>query len=351
MKSVLLSIFFLFCLRLLPAQPIIHVTPTGAGTRTGDSWANALSGTDLPGKLPAALPGTQFWLAAGTYKPTTTTDRTASFSITSGISVYGGFAGTEMSIGQRNPNSKETILSGNIGESIADSDNSRIVVRVKGADGNVTLDRLTIQDGHVANEDRDYDVNVGPTAISGSGLSVTFAKPLKLIITTCRFIRNNGAQGFGEGGAIGLASYVSYVKKFSFRISDCEFLDNSALDGGAIYKAGSISDAETPSIIERCSFIRNSSVGSAGAIYNVSQDTLPIRHCRFIGNYANGSAGALFAGFGRCIVENCLFDNNRSGNYGGAVEGMSSRNSYYNCEFANNKAKYGAAVSKNVFGN
>src|SRR4051794_21875342 len=101
MKYIFLFLFSLFFISPVFAQPIVYVTPSGAGNNSGTSWTNALSGVDLPNRVVSASAGTQFWVAAGKYKPTITTDRTASFSIASGVSVYGGFVGTETALGQR----------------------------------------------------------------------------------------------------------------------------------------------------------------------------------------------------------------------------------------------------------
>src|SRR4029078_12734074 len=61
---------------------------------------------------PGAPSGTQVWIAAGTYKPGNTRD--ATFTLNN-ISLYGGFAGGETQVSQRDLVSNETILSGEIG--------------------------------------------------------------------------------------------------------------------------------------------------------------------------------------------------------------------------------------------
>ena len=45
--------------------------------------------------LLAAGAGTEIWVAEGTYKPTTGTDRSATFSLPDGVVIYGGFSGVE----------------------------------------------------------------------------------------------------------------------------------------------------------------------------------------------------------------------------------------------------------------
>ena len=53
--------------------------------------------------LAAADASDEIWVAAATYKPTATADRTISFALKNGVGVYGGFDGTETMRSQRNP--------------------------------------------------------------------------------------------------------------------------------------------------------------------------------------------------------------------------------------------------------
>ena len=92
------------------------------GENDGSSWRNAY--TDLQSALAVAGASDQIWVAAGTYLPTTGNNlpedvedpREVSFAINNGVKVYGGFAGGETSLEQRDINANQTILSGNIGE-------------------------------------------------------------------------------------------------------------------------------------------------------------------------------------------------------------------------------------------
>ena len=97
---------FLFAFLLCgPAQAdILRVTIAGAsGTPScGGSWATPC---DLQYALQTlAISGDEIWVAAGTYKPTTGTDRAATFQLKLGVGLYGGFAGTETDRSQRDLN-------------------------------------------------------------------------------------------------------------------------------------------------------------------------------------------------------------------------------------------------------
>ena len=90
------------------------------------------------------------WIAEGTYLPTAELEpgdaRSASFSLVDGVSLYGGFAGTETSLDQRDLSICTTILSGDLGVSGDVSDNAYTVVYC-GEDIVATLDGVTITGG------------------------------------------------------------------------------------------------------------------------------------------------------------------------------------------------------------
>lgn len=104
------------------ADAAVRYVKAGAIGGDGATWATAMG--DLQDAIDASSPGDEVWVAAGIYKPTKlTNDRVAnsrSFVIKDGVSLYGGFAGTETDKAQRaiKPTGKawdmtnETILSG-----------------------------------------------------------------------------------------------------------------------------------------------------------------------------------------------------------------------------------------------
>lgn len=100
----------------------------------GSSWSQAFP--SLFEALKSNLIGkNEIWVARGTYYPTKTTQREASFALVSGVGIYGGFMGNELLRSQRDWSRNSTVLSGEIGDPARLSDNSYHVVT--GADNAV----------------------------------------------------------------------------------------------------------------------------------------------------------------------------------------------------------------------
>lgn len=124
----------------------IFVDQDATGSNNGNSWANAY--TDLPNALASASSGDLIFVAEGVYKPTSGITRTVSFNIPSGVTIYGGFGGTETAINQRDIKNNLTVLSGNIGSLGTNSDNSyRLLTFINNAETSI-LDGFRLQGGN-----------------------------------------------------------------------------------------------------------------------------------------------------------------------------------------------------------
>src|SRR5262245_5177688 len=82
------------------AAGTLFVDASAAPGGNGSSWSSAFR--DLQSALALAAPGDQIWVADGRYRPSPS-DPLASFVLPDGVAVYGGFAGGESSLAQRDP--------------------------------------------------------------------------------------------------------------------------------------------------------------------------------------------------------------------------------------------------------
>lgn len=130
----------------------IYVNAASEGPYDGKTWETAFS--DLQNALSIAQPDTEIWVAASIYRPDRGTGAcTASFQLKSGVRLLGGFTGTETSSYQRDPNTNETILSGDLkgddGPGFAKSDeNSYHVITATRAESDMVLDGVIITGGN-----------------------------------------------------------------------------------------------------------------------------------------------------------------------------------------------------------
>ena len=172
-------------LRVATASPIRYVRAGASGS--GDSWADA-SG-DLQTQI--NLVGTQqVWVAQGTYRPTSTTDRTISFSMKNGVTIYGGFAasGNPTSPSERSPASFTTVLSGDIGTVGNTADNSyHVVNNPVGLTNSAILDGFFITGGNANGSNAPNDAG-GGMINNGNGTGNS-CNPL---IRNCLFLNKQG---------------------------------------------------------------------------------------------------------------------------------------------------------------
>lgn len=168
----------------------IYVTQFGAALMNGSSWTNAMNGNQLHAAINTQCV-TEVWVAAGTYKPTTGTDRNISIEMTNGVAIYGGFPNTgDPDMAERDWVTNVTILSGNIGGVDNAADNSYHVVFNNFTSSNplnntAVLDGFTITGG-TANGSSDSSY------VSGMFNNNSFPS-----LTNCKFSANSATYGGG----------------------------------------------------------------------------------------------------------------------------------------------------------
>lgn len=131
--------------------PIVYAKPSGLTSGLCKSWANAC---ELRYAITSTVSGQEIWVAAGKYTPTASaTDRNATFQLKSGVAVYGGFAGIEITPpnGLQEPTSPfSRRLLGNDNSNVAYDEPTRAENSyhvVTGATGAI-LDNVTIAAGN-----------------------------------------------------------------------------------------------------------------------------------------------------------------------------------------------------------
>lgn len=249
-------------LLLQPTLAQIRYVQSGAA---GDGLTTATPSGSLTAMLSSlSATGGTVLVGGGLYTPTSTTVRTVSFSIASGVQVFGGYNvdfTTRALPGQ--PGS--TTLSGNIGNLNAINDNSFHVVRFRNASANTRLDGVVVTGGNA----------------SSSGVDA------------------RGGGLYNDGGGTGNISIPV--------ISQCWITSNTAGTGGGLYNFGQGGNS-SPTLLN-CLFAANHSTATffssgGSALYNDGRNSgrsSPLcLNCTFSGNTIASSSG--FPGVGRVLL-------------------------------------------------
>ena len=233
------------------------------------SWDTAC---DLQNALTLAETGDQAWVAAGTYKPITDTDRTATFLLESGVAIYGGFAGTETSLEERDWETNLTTLSGDIGTEAVNTDNSYHVVTGTGVDETAILDGFTISDGNASAEPVPH--------IYGGGMYISDGNPTLNNLIFHANTANYGGGMYNSGGNPTLTNVIfsanttwengtgggMYNSQCSPALTNVTFSENMSLYGGGMYNNHSTPTLTNTTFQENEAYFYN--YGRGGGIYN-----------------------------------------------------------------------------------
>jgi predicted outer membrane repeat protein len=295
LNTLLLLLFLSLPIAPIRAAGTIFVVPGGAGARTGTDWANA---NDLAPALTSTLPGDQLWVARGIYTPTAGADRTASFTLANGVRIYGGFAGTETALSQRDWKANITVLSGEIGAP-GSSDNSLHVVMAVSVDDTAVLDGFTISGGQA---DVEYDC----LTACGGGL---YSDRSRARLDHLLFRDNTASQG---GGGM-------YNQDSSPNMTDVVFVQNRAeFSGGGMYNQRS-----HPTIVN-ATFSSNTVVlNNGGAVSNESSN--PVLINVVISDNTSRAGGGMANSNSTPLMTNVVLARNRAIS-GGGISNMFESN-------------------------
>ncbi len=313
-KKSLLSLCVLSLLLVLSVPwisegAVLYVKPGGVGN--GSSWSTASS--DLTAILNGAVNGDEVWVAAGTYRPHTTSPDVY-FTLKDGVGLYGGFAGTESLRSQRDPAANVTTLSGG-------NLSYHVVYAGTGVTASAVLDGFTVTGGN-ANDSSSVQVH-------GGGMCNNEASPT---VIGCTFSGNNASNGGGI-----------YNYRGSPRIINCAFSDNNVSGGGGMYNYNSITT------VINCTFSGNhtNSYGIGGGMYNLGGSPT-VTDCTFLAN-TSYLGGGMYNYSSNANVTNCAFSGNTTTNHGGGIYNYNNNTTVTNCTFSDNSAAhYGGGMYNNT---
>ncbi len=207
--------------------PIVYVAWDAPNGGDGTSWATAFN--QVQDALDVTYVSGQYkdvWVKGGTYYPYNNgSGRTRTIVVSRSQRLYGGFAGNETSLSQRNIPQHPTILSGDLGTQGNRSDNAYHIITLNQTI-NSRLDGFIFENGNAddtTNSNYQFGGAVYSTGYATAYPNTTFAN--------CVFRKNNSNGG---GGAIYCVASPSFTYSMTFR--QCLFYKNTTDgNGGAVF--------------------------------------------------------------------------------------------------------------------
>lgn len=362
MKKLYLKTLSVICLSLFAfnssAQITYYVKTNGTGTAVAaTSWGTASK--DLQDVINTAQSGDKIFLEQGTYVPNRpantpnvidAANRDNAFVLKNGVSIYGGFAGTETNETQRVAGNL-TILSGDLGgDDVGEitnptnymtfnkADNAYHVVLAIGINSETILDGFTITKASASAN------SVSTLSVNAKEIDRRYGGGIYILDATADFkISNvtatvNRANGDGYGVATGAGFYIN---NSSPTIASCEINKNFNMNGtpktsGNNYGSGMSLVISSSPVITNTTFSDN--FGLYGAAVSINGGSAKFTNCIFKLNRGNGRGGAVDIRGASPVFTNCLFSENSTGNEGGggAIYNYSGRPTFLNCIFYNN---------------
>lgn len=261
-----------------------RVNPDAPGPiHDGSSWQYAFKHLNDALNYSQLVSGDRIWVKQAVYSPGT--GATDTFSIPSGVGVYGGFLGTEPNFNARPDPPTQTFLSG-------EDVNNHVIFIATGSDGTV-LDGFVIEKGKASNTSgnasRGAGIFIGKTAIN-------------LVFKHC-VVRECAADGAGGG--------LFANDDVSFDMAFCVFRNNTTLKRGGGINLGRVG----PVNIQCTLFTNNHAVIEGGGLSIINTTIGPeVYSCEFRSNsaYLGGAVyveSLLGGSFGNCTVtENDAFN-------------------------------------------
>ena len=400
-------------------RKIWYVTPDGAGRRDGMGWANAFD--NLQAAIDRAASGDEIWVQEGIYRPTRLLDttvtldsRTKTFILKGGVSLYGGFQGTETNKAARNPALRRTILSGDLAGNDSNAwppgstrnENAYHVLLAYSQSEKIVLDGFEITGGN-ANNTTFIQPNNGsvipagenPYKVAGAGIfaesnvelrqcsiylnhaidmagllivNIQAAATARLDLISSSFWQNLSSSG--DGGAVvarGPTNATS-ISNVQLRVVGCIFEANECKtgpdrdvpsnglpDGG---NGGAVYLKRAKAVVANSVFSQNfangngilsegSPTGQGGAIYARDRSQVQLMNCLFSANQADANGGGIAIQVGTKVdLYFCTFSGNVLNNTAWGSSAISGWHNPTRGDQANTLAGYGNIFWQNIGG-
>lgn len=335
-------------LEVFPAAFFVKAGATGSAS--GLTWADAFP--TLQDALVRGGSGYEIWVSQGAYFPDQGSGQTpgsaaAKFVVPAGITLRGGFDGTELNASAADPLAHPTILSGDVGRDDLNADGNQVAETTADRVGTNATGFLTFTGAPV---NTGFDGFVITAAGSSGALKISGGSPF---VRRCRFSGNSGKEGgavIAENSATPEFTACSFSGNLastsggavratggSLAFVDCSFTGNSANGTGG---GGALQVTSSSMSLRHCVFSQNvcpSTFGNGGAVKSVSSTLLAV-DCSFRGNEGYNGGALYLDGGVTASLTNCLVLENQARSDGGAVYVNLIDALFTGCGFAANRA-------------
>ena len=323
------------------ASIVVYVDASKSDGNAGLSWATAKqtvqAGIDTCAAALDLNPGAsgQVWVKAGTYSAGS--EVSDGFLFAPEVELYGGFAGTETSIDQRDYEANKAILSG-------DEYGNYVLVRNWSLPAEpFSVDNAVVDGFEISGAAGDEFYPGGGVSLIGASLTAP------VTIRNCTISGNTGYDGAGI-----------YCSASGMIVENCTIATNSDLPSGQATSSGGgiLCTDGTDASISNCVIKGNSSYTKGGGIAVEGGSAVDLLDCALTGNTAELKGGGIAIVSSSPTLRNCVILENEVSTtedytdiHGGGiyVEGASSAPQVINCliayngSFASTSVGYGGA--------
>ena len=321
---------------------VIYVNKSAAPGGDGQSWATAYN--ELEHGLAAATSGDEIWITQGVYTPDIGPNasdrefpctqspsgedlfdisRTRTFLLPDGVSLYGGFLGSENAVLERTLDNTATVLSGDVGEL---KNVAQVLITDPVTPSSILIDTLTIRDGQ-AEVIASIFVTVISDFASGGGL---FIQGDNVTLHNVHFDQNfaydAGSAVCSTGGGslvVTQSVFTNNTLSDDHSFDDCLFIPEGFRAGGAIYYEAAFGQPNSLSVVNTNFSYNNCTDRKGGAAVFVESGNADFDGCTFENNTGGGEVpsggqsvgqhASALQGNDNVTINNCVFTQNIGG--------------------------------------